>query len=218
MFSGLIEACVPVHSWAPSGTGGVLTLPAPDSNWATARGDSVAVSGCCLTVSNLRPPDASVPDPSAPVADNAPGAAMEFELSAETLSRTWFGTGLKPGRPVNLERSLTLETRLGGHMVSGHVDSTGRVQAIDESGDGGKFFHFEVPDEFRRYLIEKGSVGIDGISLSVVKPTANLFGVAVIPVTLEVTSLGTIQVGDPIHLEADMIGKWVERMLAVRGQ
>ncbi len=212
MFSGLIEACVPVRAWTPSGTGGVLTLPAANAEWSTSRGDSVAVSGCCLTVSDLRAPGSGADS----LADETPGADMEFELSAETLARTWFGEGLAPGRPVNLERSLTLETRLGGHMVSGHVDGCGKVVAIDDSGDGGRFFTFEVPEDFRRYLIEKGSVGLDGISLTVVKPEAGRFGVAVIPVTLEVTSLGSIEVGSPIHLEADMIGKWVERMLMER--
>jgi len=214
MFSGLIEACVTVRAWRPSGTGGVLTLPAPSAEWATSRGDSVAVSGCCLTVSNLRTPGSETEG----VLDATPGADMEFELSAETLDRTWFGESLSSGRPVNLERSLTLETRLGGHMVSGHVDGCGRVAAIEDSGDGGRFFTFEVPDDFRRYLIEKGSVGIDGISLTVVKPEGNQFGVAVIPVTLDVTSLGSVEVGSPIHLEADMIGKWVERMLQERSQ
>ena len=189
-------------------------MPAASAEWTTSRGDSVAVSGCCLTVSGLRSP-ASETDS---VPDGTPGADMEFELSAETLVRTWFGEGLQPGRPVNLERSLTLQTRLGGHMVSGHVDGCGRVAAIEDSGDGGRFFTFEVPDDFRRYLIEKGSVGIDGISLTVVKPEGNQFGVAVIPVTLDVTSLGSVEVGSSIHLEADMIGKWVERMLQERGQ
>jgi riboflavin synthase len=100
--------------------------------------------------------------------------------------------------------------------VSGHVDGCGEVVGIEDSGDGGRFLTFEVPATFERYLIEKGSVGIDGISLTVVRPEARRFGVALIPVTLDVTSLGVVDVGTPVHLEADMIGKWVERMVGGR--
>ncbi len=211
MFSGLVEARVAVRAWTPGGTGGRLALPAPTPAWETSVGDSVAVSGCCLTVSRLVDPGTGRDVP-----DRTPAATMEFELSHETLERTWFAAGLAPGRLVNLERSLRLDDRLGGHLVSGHVDACGEVVGVDDPGDGGRFFTFEVPEGFERYLIEKGSVGIDGISLTVVRPERRRFGVAVIPVTLDVTSLGSAEVGTPVHLEADMIGKWVERMVGER--
>ena len=107
--------------------------------------------------------------------------------------------------------------RLGGHLVSGHVDGVGRIAAIEDTGDDGKRFTFEVPAGFERYLVPKGSVGVDGISLTVVEPRGRLFDVAVIPETLRRTNLGAATVGQGVHFEADQIGKWVERLLAARG-
>ena len=118
---------------------------------------------------------------------------------------------------MNLERSLRLSDRLGGHLVSGHVDGLGTILSIEDSGDGGRLFTFSVPPAFERYQIPKGSVAIDGISLTVVDPRGPAFDVAIIPETLERTSLGAADVGQRIHLEADQIGKWIERLLAERG-
>ncbi|MEW6072416.1 MAG: riboflavin synthase [Planctomycetota bacterium] len=205
MFTGLVEACVPIRSWRVRGTGGVLTVPAPaipageGEPWTAAPKESVAVSGCCLTVAALEP-----------------DRAMVFELSAETIACTWFGE-LVPGRVVNLERAVRLADRLGGHLVSGHVDGRARIAAIADAGDGGKLFTFAASPDFARYLVLKGSVGVDGISLTVVAPRGSTFDVAVIPETLRRTSLGTARVGQRVHLEADMIGKWVERLLEARG-
>ena len=201
MFTGLIEACVPVRSWVIQGTGGVLTIPCPEipggeaEPWRVAPKESVAVSGCCLTV-----------------ADVTADGAMVFELSKETIDCTWFG-GLVPGRVVNLERAVRLVDRLGGHMVSGHVDGGATITAIDDLGDGGRVFTFTADAGFNRYLVEKGSVCVDGISLTIVAPRDHTFDVAIIPETLKRTNLGTAEVGQRVHLEADMIGKWVEQLL-----
>jgi riboflavin synthase len=159
----------------------------------------VAVSGVCLTV----------------VGEPALGSDLIFDLSAETLERSWFGD-LAPGRPVNLERSLRMGDRLGGHMVSGHVDGMGSIEAVEDSGDGGRLFRFRVPSELERYLIEKGSVTLDGISLTVVEPAGGHFAVAVIPETLEVTSLGSAVPGQRVNVEADLVGKWIEKLLPPR--
>lgn len=199
MFTGIVEARVPVLSFERRGTGARLLLPAPqdleEGSWSVSPGDSVAVSGVCLTV----------------VEWPGEGEPMGFDLSAETLERSWLGE-LEPGRTVNLERALCLGERLGGHLVAGHVDATGRLLGSEDAGDGGRTFRFEVPAGFERYLVDKGSVTLDGISLTVVAPRGREFSVAVIPVTLERTSLGMASAGQPINLEADLVGKWIEQL------
>jgi riboflavin synthase len=199
VFTGLIETCVPVRAVESVGSGMRLTLASPGPDWGGARGDSVAVSGVCLT----------------DVGRAVPGADLVFDLSAETVERTWFGD-LEPGRVVNLERSLRLGDRLGGHMVSGHVDGVGTIEAIEDSGDGGKLFRFAVGPGLDRYLIEKGSVALDGISLTVVEPEGPRFAVAIIPETLDVTSLGSAEVGQRVNVESDLVGKWIEKLLPPR--
>ncbi|MDG1500809.1 MAG: riboflavin synthase [Planctomycetota bacterium] len=211
MFTGLVEAAVPVRAVEPLGTGLRIVLEAPPSQklaWRGSIGESIAVSGCCLTLVESRDPGTQdVVDPA------TPGADMVFDLSAETVDCTWFGE-LKVGDMVNLERALALGDRLGGHVVSGHVDGRGSVHAIEDSGDGGKLFTFSCEDGFERYLVPKGSVTVDGISLTVVRPGANLFSVAIIPETLRATTLGSAKVGAPVHLESDPFGKWVEQLIA----
>jgi len=197
MFTGIVEACVPVSKVEPLGTGLTLSLTRPDlSDWELALGQSVAVSGVCLTVARFEA-----------------GEAV-FELSAETVARTWFGE-VEAGRRVNVERAMRIGDRLDGHLVAGHVDGGGAIVAIEDSGDEGRVFTFEVDAGLERYLIEKGSVTLDGISLTVVEPREGRFQVAVIPKTLEWTSLGTAEVGQRVNVEADMIGKWVERLSGV---
>ena len=158
----------------------------------------MAVSGCCLTIAEFS------------------GTDMVFDLSAETIECTWFG-GLDAGRAVNVERAMRIGDRLGGHLVSGHVDGGGEIVGILDTEDGGQEFIFRADPGFERYLVEKGSVVVDGISLTIVRPAAGEFRVAIIPSTLEITSLGTAEVGQRVNLEADMVGKWIERMLLDRG-
>jgi riboflavin synthase len=154
-------------------------------------GESVAVNGCCLTVVGFDP--------------------MAFDLSEETLRRTNLGD-LNPGDRVNLERAMRADARFGGHVVQGHVDATGEVLAI-EPEEGSTRFRFRLPAGGSRYLIEKGSVTVDGISLTVVNPTDDGFDVWIIPHTLTHTNLGDRKVGDRINLEFDVIAKYVERLL-----
>ena len=207
MFTGIVEARVELARVEPRGTGSRIRIPAPDRAWAVGRGDSVAVSGCCLTVAELQ--RAGVDEP---VPDGSPGADMVFDLSGETLARTWFGSA-RAGTAVNLERALRIGDRLGGHMVSGHVDGVGSVVSVEDDGAGGRWIGFEVPAELERYLIEKGSITLDGVSLTVVGPERGRFRVAVIPVTLDVTTLGAAEPGRAVHVEADLVGKWIERLL-----
>ncbi|MHC4262269.1 MAG: riboflavin synthase [Planctomycetota bacterium] len=211
MFTGLIQACVEVRAFEPLEGGARLVLPAPTTDddtggpWEPKLGESIAVSGCCLTVATLVRPGTDEPW-------HDPAADLVFDLSQETLDRTWFGD-LAPGRRVNVERSLRMGDRLGGHLVSGHVDGGGRVIAVEREGAGGWRFDFEVAPELARYLVDKGSVAIDGISLTVVEPANGRFSVAVIPVTFEHTSLGTAQPGQPINIEVDGVAKWIEKLL-----
>lgn len=214
MFTGIVEAVAPVRAFEPVGTGARLVVPCPFGPGTAAGletpalGDSVAVCGCCLTVAAFEPA------PGGPQAGFGP-QDMVFELSSETLDLTWLGR-CEPGSLVNLERALRVGDRLGGHLVSGHVDGLGRILSIDGDRDGGWTYRFEVPEPLERYLISKGSITIDGISLTVVRPEAGVFEVAVIPATFDGTNLGAAQPGQAIHLEADHVGKWVERLFPER--
>jgi len=201
VFTGLVEALAPVVACERRRSGARLVLGPPAlargrARWRPELGESIAVSGCCLTVAEL-----------------GRGGRTAYDLSRETLERTWFAR-LSSGAKVNVERALTLSDRLGGHLVSGHVDGLGRVAARADSRDGGALFTFEVPRGFERWLIDKGSIAVDGISLTVVAPRARRFRVALIPETLRRTSLGAARLGDAVHLEGDQVAKWIERLVA----
>jgi len=200
VFTGIVEASVEVQSFERHGEGARVILPPPSGveDWGVQVGQSVAVSGACLTVAEL-----------------LEGGELAFELSKETLDRTWFG-GLEAGAPVNLERAMKLEDRLDGHLVSGHVDGLGTITGIEDVGDGGRVLSFEVAPCLERYLIEKGSVTLDGVSLTVVEPAGGRFRVAMIPVTLELTAFGAAREGQRVNVEADLVGKWIERLVAPR--
>ncbi len=208
MFTGLIEACVPLRRLERRGSGARIVVAAPSEPWTPRLGASIAVSGVCLTLVGRSDPRTSA---AAPLDD--PRADLDFDLSYETLARTWFGRAT-PGRSVHLERALLLGDRLDGHLVAGHVDGVGRIVEIVDSGDGGRRIRFEVGPELAVYLVPKGSVTLDGISLTVVDPIGDRFDVAVIPKTLTWTSLSRARVGDEVHVEGDLIGKWVLRGLA----
>ncbi len=196
MFTGLVEARSPVRQTLAQGTGRRLSILRPEG-FEVRAGDSVCVSGVCLTV----------------VAEAS--TDLEFDLSAETLARTCLGE-LGTGSEVNLERAMRLSDRLDGHLVTGHVDGRGRVTAASDSGDGGRRISIEVDPGLERYLVDKGSIAVDGVSLTVVSPRGRTFDVAVIPVTLEKTTLGRAEPGRAVNLEADPIGKWIERLVRSR--
>ncbi|MHC4878344.1 MAG: riboflavin synthase [Planctomycetota bacterium] len=197
MFTGLVEGQGTIRGLTPEGDAIRLdvALPAEMAD-GLGIGDSVAINGCCLTVIEV----------------NADVAA--FQAGTETLSKTNLGR-LAEGHPVNLERSLPVDGRLGGHFVQGHVDGVGEVVSIDRDGEWVTMW-FRVPEPLARLLVAKGSVAVDGISLTVVDVQADRFSVALIPHTLDVTTLGIRQVGDAINIETDILGKYVERLLAGR--
>ena len=196
MFTGIIEDLGTVESLKPTDQGAVISIHTSIPVAEISIGDSITVNGACLTV----------------ISKSAGRFAMD--VSAETLRCTGLGT-LKPGSRVNLERCLTLGKLLGGHLVSGHVDGTGRVVAIKPEGDS-KLFTFEVAPEQARYLVEKGSVAIDGTSLTIFSLKDCNFSVEVIPHTLRCTTLGFLQPGDSVNIENDMLVKYVERILVAR--
>jgi len=191
MFTGIVEALGRVGAVETGPRGGRrLGVAVPeDPGWRLALGESVAVSGVCLTV-----------------VDAVPGR-LAFDLAEETLRVTNLG-GLGVGDPVNLERPLRFDGRLGGHLVLGHVDGLGRVTAVRPEGDGARV-DVEVPAHLRPLLIHKGSVTIDGVSLTVAALEEAGFAVALIPHTLAVTTLGQRHPGDRVNLEMDVIGKYV---------
>lgn len=211
MFTGLIESCVPLRALEPRGEGLRIRVGNPAGAWDLRAGSSIAVSGSCLTLV-----EGADPATGAALPVGTPGADLVFDLSAETLRRTWFGRA-RAGQKVNLERAMLLSDRLDGHLVSGHVDGLGRVIEVADTHDGGRRLRFEIEPRLSVYLVDKGSVTIDGVSLTVVDPVGARFDVAVIPTTLERTSLGTAVVGDEVHVEADLVGKWVVRAVRSLG-
>jgi riboflavin synthase len=197
VFTGIIEDLGSVDSLKRSSKGAVLSVRTALPTARMKIGDSIAVSGVCLTV----------------IAKGRGRIAMD--VSAETLRCSTLGA-LKPGDPVNLERCLTLDKLLGGHLVAGHVDGVGRIVSIKPEGDS-RLFTFEAPAAEARYLIEKGSVALDGVSLTVFSIRGRTFSVALIPHTLKMTTLGAKRPGDAVNYESDMLVKYVERVLEGRG-
>jgi riboflavin synthase len=194
MFTGIVEERGAVREVGPTR----LVVDCRTVSSDAEVGASIAVNGVCLTVVERS------------------AERLGFDLSEETLARTSF-TRLSPGDPVNLERPLTLSSRLGGHLVQGHVDGVGEVATLERTADGGAWLSVRAPDEVRRYLVEKGSVCVDGISLTVAAVEDGTFSVALIPHTLSVTTLGVARVGHPVNLEVDVIAKYVEALLEGRG-
>jgi riboflavin synthase len=195
MFTGIVEGTGTVAALAAAADAGGARLEV-DAPWLAGQlavGESVAVNGCCLTVA----------EPTA--------AGFAADLVAETLRRTALG-GLQAGARVNLERPLPLGGRLGGHLVQGHVDGVAKVLARTPVGDGEEV-RIELPSDLDRYVVEKGSIAVDGVSLTVAGVGPGWFTVALVPHTLEVTTLGERRPGDPVQLEVDVVAKYVERLV-----
>ena len=191
MFTGIVEERARVRSGGP-----VLEVEAEAVVSDAEIGDSIAVNGVCLTV-----------------AGRADGT-LRFDLADETLERTTLGN-LEAGSAVNLERPVTLLTRLGGHLVQGHVDAVGTVEDVAET-ETGKTVRIALPPALRPYLVEKGSVAVDGVSLTVASLDDDTITVALIPHTLAVTTLGEARAGTRVNLEVDVLAKYVENLLGRR--
>ena len=196
MFTGIIEELGTVKALRRSGGSARLTLSAVTVLEGTALGDSICVNGVCLTVVEMG------------------GKDFSADVAVETLRVTNLGE-LTPGSPVNLERALRLSSRIGGHLVSGHIDAVGRIRGKREEGTGWRLI-FDAPEQVLRYVIKKGSIAIDGVSLTVADVDRTGFSVAMIPHTAKLTTLGHKTAGDTVNLEADLIGKYVERLLEGR--
>ena len=196
MFTGIIEEMGSVKALRHEAGAARLAVSASMVLGGTASGDSICVNGVCLTVVDM---DKN---------------GFSADVAVETLKVTNLGE-LKTGAKVNLERPLQLSARIGGHLVSGHVDAVGRIREKREEGNGWRIF-IDAPDTVLRYVIKKGSIAIDGISLTVADVDKKGFSIAMIPHTAKLTTLGFKSAGDSINLETDLIGKYVERLLAGR--
>ncbi len=193
MFTGLIEETGKVSSLRHGGNSSFIRIQAEKVLEGTVTGDSIAVNGVCLTVTEMG------------------SGWFQADVMNETLARSSLGS-LKPGDSVNLERAMAAGGRFGGHIVSGHIDGTGTV--TDKKNDGIAVWYTITADpQILRYIVEKGSVALDGISLTVAKVTAESFSVSVIPHTAEVTTLSKRKTGDKINIENDIIGKYVEKLM-----
>jgi riboflavin synthase len=191
LFTGIIEEVGKVRSLRRQAESAILVVGARAIGAELKPGDSIAVNGACLTVTERK------------------GDGFSCDLSPETLQRTTLGEARR-GMAVNLERPLSLGSRLGGHFVQGHVDGIGKLVSRSPGGHG-YIVTVEFPAELERYLVHKGSVAIDGISLTIASLKGTAFSVAVIPFTWKMTNLGGLLIGSPVNLEVDILGKYVER-------
>ena len=196
MFTGIIEELGRVRAVEKRGEDARILIEAHTVTEGSNNGDSISVNGVCLTALEVK-------------ADS-----FAADVSKETLFRSTLGN-LTEGSPVNLERAVTPATRLGGHIVQGHVDARGKFLGSEDHGESWTF-RFAYPKEIGRYLVFKGSVAVEGISLTISNLTDNYFEIAVIPKTFEVTNLSQLKPGDEVNLEVDVIGKYVERILAAQ--
>jgi riboflavin synthase len=195
MFTGIVEELGAVRAL----DGGRLVVACPLVATDSPVGASVAVNGTCLTVVEHT------------------DETLAFDLSGETLDRTTLGS-VRTGAPVNLERPVTLAARLGGHLVQGHVDGVGRISAVDRDRDGGATLTVRIPDELDALVVQKGSIAIDGVSLTVAALEGPEIRIALIPHTLAATTLGAAAVGDPVNIEVDMIGRYVAHLMERSGR
>ena len=192
MFTGIVRERGRVAAVRENDDALQLDIEAPELAAEVSVGDSVSVDGCCLTATA--------------VADGR----VSFDAVPETLSRTALGE-LEPGARVNLERAVRAGEPLGGHYVQGHVDGVGRIRSVEADGDGHRVW-IEAPSEVLRYCVEKGSVCVDGVSLTVTRLEPDAFAVALVPHTLRETTLGDLRPGDAVNLEADVLAKYVEKL------
>lgn len=191
MFTGIIETTGLIRELRHGPAGARILISAPEISGSLKIGDSIAVNGACLTVVDC-------------LEDS-----FRCDLSQETLSRTSFGKAKEGGR-VNLERALVVGSRLGGHFVQGHIDGVGTLVALTPRGEG-TVMTIEFPPALERYFVSKGSIAVDGISLTIASTEGNGFTVAVIPHTLQQTNLRAARPGDPVNLEVDILAKYFER-------
>jgi riboflavin synthase len=196
MFTGIIEELGRIRSSEKRGEDARIVIAAHTVTEGSHDGDSISVNGVCLTALEVKPD------------------SFATDVSKETLFRSTLGN-LKEGSPVNLERAVTPVTRLGGHLVQGHVDARGQFLGWENHTDSWTF-RFAYPKEIARYLVFKGSVAVEGISLTIANLTDDYFEIAVIPKTFEVTNFSQLKPGDDVNLEADVIAKYVERILTAQ--
>jgi riboflavin synthase len=193
VFTGIVRELGVVVESEEAGGGRALVVRAPQTAARTGIGDSVAIDGCCLTVTAVD------------------RETLAFHAVPETIARTSLGD-LERDTEVNVEPAIRAGEELGGHYVQGHVDAVGRIQSVEAEGEGLRVF-VEAPDEVLRYCVEKGSITVDGVSLTVAELAGDAFAVALVPHTLTATTLSDLEPGQAVNLEADVLAKYVERLL-----
>jgi len=196
VFTGIVEERGSVRAVTDLGDAARLEFSGPTVTSDAGPGDSIAVNGVCLTVVEVD------------------RGGFSADVMQETLTRSALGS-LVVGSPVNLERAARVDSRLGGHIVQGHVDGVARVRSV-QPGENWTTLSFDLPAGLSRYLVEKGSITVDGVSLTVVSVDDDAFSVSLIPTTLTHTTLGSREVGDPVNIEVDVIAKYVERLMEGR--